>query len=79
GITGSQLALDDRFTSHISLVREATDKPIAVGFGVSRPEDARLIAAVADGVIVGSAIVKKFYEHPDSAEGFIKELREAIQ
>ncbi len=78
GITGSHLTLDAQFREHISRVREATDKPIAVGFGVSRPEDAREVASVADGVIVGSAIVKKFYEHPDSAERFIKELREAI-
>ncbi|NTU42083.1 MAG: tryptophan synthase subunit alpha [Nitrospirales bacterium] len=78
GITGSQLTLDSQFAGHIAKVRETTDKPIAIGFGVSRPEDARQLSAIADGIIVGSAIVKKFYEHPAGAERFIKELREAI-
>lgn len=78
GITGSRLAIEETFKSHIASVKKSTDKPVAVGFGVSKPEDAKEIADVADGVIVGSAIVKKFYEHPDSAKIFIKELREAI-
>jgi tryptophan synthase alpha chain len=49
-----------------------------VGFGVSTPDDAQFMARVADGVIIGSAIVKKFFEQPDDAEDFIKKLREAI-
>ncbi|MFZ5998588.1 MAG: tryptophan synthase subunit alpha [Nitrospirota bacterium] len=78
GITGSKLALDGAFRSHIAALRRLTDKPVAVGFGVSTPDDARVVGEVADGVIVGSAIVKKFYEDPEKAEQFIRELREAI-
>ena len=55
-----------------------TGKPVAIGFGISTPEDAVNMAAVADGVIVGSAIVKKFYEDPDNARDFIQKLRAAI-
>ncbi|OGW20297.1 MAG: tryptophan synthase subunit alpha [Nitrospirae bacterium GWC2_46_6] len=78
GITGSRLALDERFKKHISAGKKSADMPVAVGFGVSTPEDAAMIARLADGVIVGSAIVKKFYEHPAGAKEFIKKLREAI-
>lgn len=78
GITGSKLALDETFKNHIAQVKKSTDRPVAVGFGVSTPEDAERIAQIADGVIVGSAIVKKFYEHPASAKDFIIKLREAI-
>lgn len=77
GITGSRLALEETFRSHIAAVKKST-KPVAVGFGVSTPEDAKRISQIADGVIVGSAIVKKFYEHPSGAKEFIKKLREAI-
>lgn len=79
GITGSRLALDETFKSHISAVKRAANTPVCVGFGVSTPEDARMIAGIADGVIVGSAIVKKLYEHPAGAKEFIKKLREAIR
>lgn len=78
GITGSKLSHNKTFQSHIFRVKQLTDKPVAVGFGVSTPEDAKKIAHIADGVIVGSAIVKKFYEHPEGARSFIKKLREAI-
>ena len=78
GITGSKLSLDETFKVHINTVKKSTDKPVAVGFGVSTPDDAKRISQIADGVIVGSAIVKKFYEHPSGAKKFIHELREAI-
>jgi tryptophan synthase alpha chain len=78
GITGSRLNLEETFRSHIDTVKRLTDKPVVVGFGVSTPDDAQFMARVADGVIIGSAIVKKFFEQPDDAEDFIKKLREAI-
>jgi tryptophan synthase alpha chain len=52
---------------------------VAVGFGISTPEDVKNILQVSDGVIVGSAIVKMLYEYPASAKDFIKKLREAIK
>ena len=78
GITGTKLSLEEHFRNHVGKLREMTGKPVAIGFGISTPEDAVNIAAAADGVIVGCAIVKKFYEDPDNARGFIQQLREAI-
>ncbi len=78
GITGTKLSLEEHFRNHFGKLREMTGKPVAIGFGISTPEDAVNMAAVADGVIVGSAIVKKFYEDPDNARDFIQKLRAAI-
>ena len=78
GITGTKLTLEEHFRNHIGRLKKVSGKPVAVGFGISTPDDARNIAAEADGVIVGSAIVKKFHEDPDNARGFIQQLREAI-
>ena len=79
GITGSGLLLDGSMETLLSNIRKHTEKPIAVGFGVSTPEDASAIAKISDGVIVGSAIVKKLYESPDELREFLKGLRQAIQ
>lgn len=78
GITGSQLRLDATFRQHIDFVK-SFGKPVCIGFGVSSPEDASYVAQFADGVIVGSSIVRKFHEKPEEAFEFIKSLREAIQ
>lgn len=78
GITGSRLELDEELKSHLSLVRQTTRKPVAVGFGIATAGQAYAVAQIADGVIVGSAIVKVFNESPESAEHFIRELRKAI-
>ncbi len=77
GITGSGLNLEKSFEEHINFVK-SFGKPVCVGFGVSKAEEAKYIAKFADGVIVGSAIVKAFHEKPDKAFEFIKSLREAI-
>jgi tryptophan synthase alpha chain len=63
----------------ISNIRKYTDKPIAVGFGVSTPLEATAVAKVSDGVIVGSAIVKRIHEAPDGLESYLMSLRKAIQ
>ncbi len=77
GITGSGLNLEKSFEEHIKFVK-SFGKPVCVGFGISKTEEARYIAQFADGVIVGSAIVKAFHEKPDKVFEFIKSLREAI-
>lgn len=79
GITGSRLDIDESLKRHLSLVKQATGKPVAVGFGVATAGQAQAIAQMADGVIVGSAVVKAFNENPEKAERFIRELREAIR
>lgn len=78
GTTGATLALDERFAEHLEFVREASQKPVAVGFGISNAEDARAMAQIADGVIVGSALVRAFFERPGEAEVFVRGLRAAI-
>jgi len=78
GITGSKLLVDGTIQESIGNIRAASGKPVAVGFGVSTAGDARAVAEHADGVIIGSAIVKKLHESPESLEGFIRELRSAI-
>jgi tryptophan synthase alpha chain len=78
GITGSRLSVDASLQASIQSVRRITKKPVAVGFGISTPEEATKVAGFADGVIVGSAIVKRLHESPESIEEFISELRRAI-
>jgi tryptophan synthase alpha chain len=79
GITGASLLLDGSMDLLISNIRKYTDKPIAVGFGVSTPEEAAAIARISDGVIVGSAIVKKLHDTPEELESYLVSLREAIK
>lgn len=63
GTTGARTALPSDLAQHIARVKAATDKPVAVGFGVSAPEQVAAVAKIADGVIVGSAIVRKVAEN----------------
>lgn len=74
GVTGARGALPEGLDEFIARARQATTKPICVGFGISSPENARRVAALADGVIVGSALVSKIGD-PDSA---LTEAREFI-
>ncbi len=78
GITGSSLLLDGSIEGYIRNIRRFTDTPVAVGFGISTPPEASAVSACADGIIVGSAIVKKVHESPDSLEPLLTGLREAI-
>lgn len=85
GITGSKLSLDASeagcasIESHIARIRSVTDKPIAVGFGISTPEEAAGISLFADGVIVGSAIVKRVADPDVELRNYLLSLRDAIQ
>lgn len=67
GITGKQQAVQASIEEAVSRLKGATDLPIAVGFGVRTPEQARAIGRVADGVVVGSAIVEIVAEHGAAA------------
>jgi tryptophan synthase alpha chain len=62
----------------IAHIRKYTPNPIAVGFGVSTPEDAANIAKLSDGVIVGSAIIKRLQQDPDTLRDYLLDLRQAI-
>lgn len=62
GVTGARTELPDGLIDRVKWLRTKTDVPILVGFGISTPEQARAVAAVADGVIVGSAVVRHLAE-----------------
>ncbi len=82
GVTGTRDAITTDLSSIIRVVRENTDTPCAVGFGISTPAQAAQIARIADGVIVGSAIVKLIKEFGRDSVGlvgaFVKSMKEAI-
>ena len=59
GVTGAQAALRSELVGELEQLRQLSDIPIAVGFGISNAEQARAISAVADGVIVGSALIDR--------------------
>jgi tryptophan synthase alpha chain len=62
GITGERTALPQNIVENVSRLREQTPLPICIGFGISRPEHVKMLAPVADGLIVGSAIVRRMAE-----------------
>lgn len=68
GITGERAAVADSTLARVGWLRTQTPLPICVGFGVSGPEQARALAPVADGVIVGSALVRRISEAGSRAE-----------
>jgi tryptophan synthase alpha chain len=68
GVTGAREGLDPRLLGYLARVRDITDVPLAVGFGISRPEHVSALRGHADGVIVGSAIVRRIGEGHDAAE-----------
>lgn len=59
GITGARESLDKSVLPHVSLLRKLTQKPIAVGFGISKPEHVKLLRGKVDGIIVGSALIRE--------------------
>lgn len=72
GITGARLTVSGEIRQQIEKIRKSTKLPIAVGFGISKPEQARQIASVADGVVVGSALVKIIASQGKQASLFFK-------
>ena len=73
GVTGAGQTLDGSVDELVGRLRPLTDKPLAVGFGVSTPEHARAIGACADGVIVGSALIDRLSSAADKPEA-VREL-----
>lgn len=74
GITGMQQAAQTSIESAVNKLKAATDLPVAVGFGVRTPEQASAIGSVADGVVVGSAIVDLVGKHGAEAAGPVRDL-----
>jgi tryptophan synthase alpha chain len=73
GITGLQQAAQVSIDEAVKRLKAGTDLPVAVGFGVRTPEQAANIARVADGVVVGSALVELIAEHGANAAGPVRE------
>jgi tryptophan synthase alpha chain len=83
GITGVQQAAQDSIESAVAKLKAATTLPVAVGFGIRTPEQAAAIAQVADGVVVGSAIVEIVGQYGEDAaphvEAYVRSLANAVK
>ena len=83
GVTGTRNEITTDLDAITKIVRENTKIPCAIGFGISTPEQARNIAASADGFIVGSAIVSIVAEHGRDAAGYVgdyvKKMKDALR
>jgi len=80
GTTGARESLATDLGELVAGIKKKTSKPICVGFGISTPQQAEQVASVADGVIVGSQIIKLMQAEDNfkSVCGFVKELRQAL-
>ena len=85
GVTGMQTQVSTTIADMTAKIRAHTQMPIAVGFGISNPEQARTVAASAEAIVVGSAIVNQIAQHGQSQElvprvtEFVKSLADAIK
>lgn len=83
GVTGAHGGPSEHLSEMVESIRRHSRVPVCVGFGISTPEQAGMVAAAADGVIVGSAIVKQVELHPDApAEAvhrFVQPLIDAVK
>jgi tryptophan synthase alpha chain len=82
GVTGARTTISDGLGDLINRVREHTSVPVCVGFGIGTPEQAKQVGQLADGVIVGSACVKKIGSSPkpvETARQFAREFSDALR
>ena len=84
GVTGMQSRVADTIPARVALIKRHTPLPVAVGFGISNPEQARAVAGHADAVVVGSAVVNQIAEHGHSPDlvahvsTFVRQLASAL-
>ena len=83
GVTGVRSEIKTDLASIVEAIRRSTDIPCAIGFGISTPEQGARMAGLADGVIVGSAIVKLIEKYgrqaPEHVGRYVKEMKDAIR
>jgi len=85
GVTGERSDIEASVQGMVARIREHTDAPVAVGFGISNPAQAREVGGFADGVVVGSAIVRMVGELGDAPDmpakvgAFVKSLADAAK
>lgn len=82
GVTGTRSEITTDLSSIVRVVRESSDIPCAIGFGISTPEQARQMAGLSDGAIVGSAIIKLLAEYktdaPERIGEYVHRMKEAL-
>ena len=80
GVTGSRNRLPEELESFVAKVRQRSRLPLCVGFGISNPDEAKRVARVADGVIVGSRLIQLLEEKDgiSKVSSFIRGMREAL-
>lgn len=78
GVTGVKGELAEGIEAAVERIRAVTDLPVGVGFGISQPEHVRRVGAVADGVIVGSALVNCIKNNLGDSERILAELKETL-
>ena len=78
GVTGESATVAAELPQSIARLRGATSLPICVGFGISRPEHAAAVGALADGVVVGSALVRAAESGVDGALALVRGMRDAL-
>lgn len=82
GVTGTRSEITTDLSAMIEVIRESSDVPCAIGFGISTPEQAKKMAKISDGAIVGSAIVKLIAAHGEDAAqyvgAYVKQMKDAI-
>ncbi len=71
GVTGARSEITTDLESIVKVIRAVTDTPIAIGFGISTPEQAHKMASISDGAIVGSAIIKRLEQYGKDAPSYI--------
>jgi len=82
GVTGERAEITTNIGDIVKVIRENTDVPCAVGFGISKPEQAQKMAALSDGVIVGSAIIKLLEKYgkdaPAHIGAYVREMKNSV-
>ena len=82
GVTGARSEITTDLGDIVAHIRSVTDTPVAIGFGISKPEQAKAMAKISDGAIVGSAIVKIVEQYgkeaPSHVGEYVKSMKEAI-
>ena len=79
GVTGTRSEIKTDLVSIVKVVRENTDVPCAIGFGISTPEQAKKMASISDGAIVGSAIIKLLEKYGKAAPKYIGEYVKSMK
>ena len=78
GVTGARTAVPADLKAHLAQLKRMTTKPVLAGFGISAPEQAAAISRMADGVIVGSAVIEHLRQGVPAAERFIEKMARAV-